>query len=302
MENSNTKQTTTAEPTGAFIRVPDPDRPIYRVFPLWFLEEALRLRHLVLVPPARWEDPYEVVGNAIAVNTRRKDRIEQVIINQELPPVYAQCWSATAESDTLLRAYSRVVKDPHFRRNTCPRDEGVQVRSTPRKLIQALISGTSTTLKGHWFLGSVIYLSEAAVLQEIANAIGQHGLRVFEVPSNRAKLLLLKREAFSHEAEMRAIFVQQDREPNEPIMQVTIDPSEIFEEIVFDPRLETFERRERETIIKSLGFKGVIRDSGLYQGTLLEVGMIESTETTSLSVKDALTTRATASRPCGVKE
>ena len=90
---------------------------------------------MVLVAPRLWEDPFEVIGNGIAVDRPRGDRIEQVIINQSLPPAYAQCWSATPESDTLLRAYSRVIKDPHFGRNICPRDEGVRVRSTPRKLL-----------------------------------------------------------------------------------------------------------------------------------------------------------------------
>lgn len=261
--------------TGQFIRVADSDATIYRIFPLWFLEEALRLRQLVLVQPALWEDPFEVVGNAIAVDTRHGDRIEQIIINQSLPPAFVQCWSATAESDALLRAYSRVVKDPHFRRNTCPRDEGVQVRSSPRKLLHALVSGAPAHRRGHWFVGAVNYLPREKLLQEIANAIGQHGPRVFEIPVNRAKLLLLKRDAFSHEAELRVIFVQQNQEPKEPIFRVPADPSVVFDEISFDPRLETFERRERETIIKKLGFKGTFQESDLYQRTLLQV-VIES--------------------------
>ena len=256
------------------IRVSHPDNPIYRIFPLWFLEEALRLRQLVFVTPSSWEDPFEVVGDAIAVDTRRGDRIEQTIINQSLPPAFAQCWSMTEESDALLRAYSRVVKDPHFRRNTCPRDEGVRVRSTPRKLFQALNEGNPSGQKGHWFLGSVKYLDREGVLQEIANAIGAHGLHVFEVPSNRAKLLLLKRDAFSHEAEVRAIFVQDDAAQRGPILRVPIDPSKVFDDISFDPRLEVFERREREAVVKSLGYTGTISDTGLYQRTLLQVGVL----------------------------
>lgn len=257
--------------TDQFIRVADPDATIYRIFPLWFLDEAFRLRKLVLVQPTLWEDPLEVVGDAIAVDTRRGDQIKQVIINQSLPPAFVQCWSATAESDTLLRAYSRVVKDPHFRRNTCPRDEGVQVRSSPRKLLNSLVSGTPAHRRGHWFVGRVNYFPREKLLQEIANSIGQHGLRVFENPVNRAKLLLMKRDAFSHEAELRVIFVQQNSEPKERLFRVPVDPSAVFDEISFDPRLETFERRERETVIKSLGFKGAFRESDLYQRTLLQV-------------------------------
>ena len=31
-----------------FIRIDHPDEPVFRFYPLWFLEEALRLRQLVL--------------------------------------------------------------------------------------------------------------------------------------------------------------------------------------------------------------------------------------------------------------
>ncbi|MBI1896887.1 MAG: hypothetical protein HYS04_10210 [Acidobacteria bacterium] len=263
------------------IRLADADAPIYRIFPLWFLEEALRLRQLALVAPSKWEDPFEVVGDAIAVDIPRGNRIEQVIINQSLPPAFAQCWSRTVESDSLFRAYSRVVKDPHFRRNICPRDEGVRVRSSHRKLLRAVRSGNPSGLNGQWFVGAVMYLSREALLQEIANAIDRHGLQVFEVPSNRAKLLLLKREAFSHEAEVRVIYVQQNQEPRETSIRVPIEPSAVFDETSFDPRLETFERREREAVIRSLGYEGAITDSDLYQRTLLQVHLVDKDNTGS---------------------
>ena len=126
-----------------FLDIAEPDGPIYRIFPLWFLEEALWLRQLVLVPRASWEDPHEVLEKRIAVSVYNGGVYQrQVMIGEGLPQAFAQCWSATPESDALLRAYSRVVKDTHFQRNTCPRDEGVRVRSTPRKLLQALRVGT----------------------------------------------------------------------------------------------------------------------------------------------------------------
>ena len=51
---------------------------------------------------------------------------------------YAQCRSATGDSDTLLRAYSHVVIDAGSGRNLYPGSEGVLVKSTPRKLLFAL--------------------------------------------------------------------------------------------------------------------------------------------------------------------
>src|ERR1039457_6931520 len=184
-----------------FIRISDWDQPIYRIYPIWFLEEAIRLRQLVLVAPQLWEDPFELVERAIAVDQPVGDRDEQTIINQSLPTLFAQAWSQTANSDTLLRAYSRVVKDPHFKRNIVPRDEGVRVRSTPRKLFAALLNGLPPDFVGDCFIGSVQYWDQEAILQEIANAINTYGPTMFEKPENRAQLLLMKRKAYEHEAE-----------------------------------------------------------------------------------------------------
>ena len=169
-----------------------------------------------------------MIGEPIAVDILHGEHIEQVIINQALPPAFAQCWSATAESDVLLRAYSRVVKDPHFGRNTCPREEGVQVKGSAEEVASRSGSGMPSARRGHWFFGAVDFLPRTALLQEIANAIGQYGFEVFENPASRAKLLLLKRNAFMHESEMRVILVQQEQAPREVRLGVPVDPSPCF--------------------------------------------------------------------------
>ena len=254
-----------------FIRIAHPDEPVYRIFPLWFLEETLRLHQLALISPHLWEDPFEVVGSMIAVNWLEGGRSKQVIINQSLPPVYAQCWSMTTESDTLLRAYSRVVKDPQFRRNICPREEGVRVQSTPRKLLEVLLAGVQSEPEVSCFIGSVQYLEQTELLQQIANAIGFAGLDAFENPANRAKLLLMKREAFAHEAEVRMMAIHHRSGLSDSISWVPIDPNAVFDEITFDPRLETFERMEREISIRNLGYAGPLRGSQLYEPVELQV-------------------------------
>ena len=109
-------------PRMCFIRI-DPDEPIYRVFPLWFFEDALR-RQLFLVPPDMWEDPYEVIVRRLIVEMLRPPYTQNRVSIRAA--MYAQSWSSTQESDPLLRAYSRVVKDSLSQRNTCPRDEGVR--------------------------------------------------------------------------------------------------------------------------------------------------------------------------------
>jgi hypothetical protein len=262
------------------IRIENPDKPVYRIFPLWYLEETIRLHQLVLVSPSLWEDPFEVIGNTIAVNFSNDDQRKQEIINQSLPPVYAQCWSMTSESDTLLRAYSRVVKDPQFRRNICPRDEGVKVRSTPRKLLKPLVAGVPSGPVASCFIGSVWYLERDKLLQAIAKTISKHGLDIFEKNKQKqAELLLMKRAAFLHEAEVRLIaIIHHETTSTNGVFKISIDPNTVFDEITFDPRLETFQRKEREASFRDLGYTGQFGESSLYQKVLLQIIIAKSSE------------------------
>ena len=105
------------------------------------------------------------------------------------------------------------------------------------------------------FVGAVKYLEQNGLLQELANAIGSLGLGVFEHPSNRAKLLLLKRKQFSHEAEVRLIIVGKYPHSSDEIARVEIDPNALFDEMSFDRRLNPAERGEREATMRSLDMK-----------------------------------------------
>jgi hypothetical protein len=257
-----------------FVRLLDPDVPIFRIFPLWCLEDSLRLKRITFVQPRVWDDPFEIIESLIAVN---EPGIGQKIINQNLPPVFAQCWSTTPESDTLLRAYSRVDKDPRFKRNTCPRYEGVQVKSTPRKLLQVLRS-QSLPIAGHAFAGAVQYMDRQQVYRWIHDTIVEHGLEAFQIPQNRAGLLLLKRLAFQHESEVRPLFVCSEV-ANTPFLHVAFDPNEVFDEVRFDPRLKGVEAKERANTIKSLGYRGTIARSDLYDMTMLEIHLNAAAKT-----------------------
>ena len=88
----------------------------------------------------------------------------------------------------------------------------------------------------------------------------------------RAVGLLLKRLAFEHESEVRLICVK-GATSLDPLahMRVSIDPNEVFDEATYEPRLEIFERKEREATALRWGFKGPFRESMLYQQVLLSI-------------------------------
>jgi hypothetical protein len=258
-------------PQSNLLDIRDPDAAIYRIYPLWFFEEALRLRQLVLVSPDAWEDPYEILTSRIMICYERSAPGQQHALGPLLRPAYAQCWSSTQESDTLLRAYSRIVKDPRVGRNTCPRDEGVRVRSTPRKLLEALLAWSPSPAAKSCFIGQVRYGNSDDIQQALTNVLNDHDTDALSDGQLRADLVLLKRSAFQHESEIRLIYIETRDVPVRSMVNVPIDPNHIFEEVTFDPRLAEFERCERETLARKLGYTGRFGQSALYTGQAMLV-------------------------------
>jgi hypothetical protein len=255
------------------IRISDPDQPIYRIFSLWFFEEAIRTKNMILAHSSTWEDPYELLGRSIVIQHQTNDKVSQEVIDAPFLRVFAQCWSATKESDTLLRAYSRVIKDQHVRRNILPREEGVRVSTSARKLLSALEIGTKEEPAGQCYIGTVRYISEDTLAQEVLDIFIKSREHVFDQPDNLVNFALLKRGAFSHEAEVRLIFISDNLDPATKYIRVKIDPNTLFDEVTFDPRLEAFERREREDVIRKLGYIGKIVESNLYQSPNLFISL-----------------------------
>lgn len=240
----------------------DLDRPLYRIFPLWSFEDMLRVRRLVLVPPTYWEDPLEDIPGSIMMQGPNH---HQKGLSGYLNPAFCQCWSFESESDSLLRAYSRVTIDKLHSRNVEPRYEGVQVRTTPRKLAKALLPWAGRVDWGQFYLGRVQYLAFDEATNRVSNILRSIGPYEMGRGLNRAESLLLKRTAFSHEDEVRLIWVcDGQREVREPLT-VNLEPNDFIDEVRFDPRIIAFERNEREDRARALGYKGPFSDSMLYQ-------------------------------------
>ena len=187
-------------------------------------------------------------------------------------PVYAQCWSATKESDTLIRAYSRVVQHKHESRNECPGEEGVTVGSTPRKLLRSLQEWATPDRKNCCFIGRVQYFDRIEIFKSLAGKAFGGQLPKDKISEKQmAELMLLKRDTFEHENEIRLIYVETRDIPPPDRVTCPIEPNEIFDGVSFDPRLATFERMERERSAKELGYEGKFDTSELYLAPLLEI-------------------------------
>lgn len=241
--------------------IADPNTPIFRIFPVWRLQHILQTNRMALVSPKMWDDPFEMMAESIALG--------RIIVGSDkpLPKILAQCWSATKESDALWRVYSRVRKDKTFERNIYPSEEGVRVKSTPAKLLDALSTQITDAV---CYVGAVKYMPQDDLLQEITNVVAAKGPNVFCHPNNRAILQLRKRVFFEHEDEMRALVVWPDGYDFDT-KDILISPNDIFEQITFDPRLSAQEMHEREDSIRNLGYTGEIERSNLYTRVVLSI-------------------------------
>lgn len=244
------------------------DRPLYRIFPLWHFEAMLRVKALALVAPSLWDDPREDLPSSIVME-RPEDHAQKALVSY-LHQARCQCWSFEHESDSLLRAYSRVTIDPIHGRNWDPRNEGVMVRTTPRKLSNALSEWAGRVKWGTFYIGRVDYLAENEVSQKIVNILSEKGPIDFGRAEIRAQSLLLKRKAFSHEDEVRLIWVCHDMRDVDEVMTVNVNPNDFIDEVTFDPRLRRFELLERQQRAKALCYEGAFAESGLYQKTFFQ--------------------------------
>lgn len=253
-----------------YIGIDDPDRPIYRIYPLWYFQSALRLKQLVLVQPQLWSDPYELLPWRCKY-VERKPRYREAMSEPYMRPVYAQCWSATKESDTLISAYSRVVRHKHESRNECPGEEGVTVSSTPRKLLESLQEWATPDRKFCCFVGRVKYSDSVGIHERLGKVFGGQMPQDKISARQMAELMLLKRDAFEHENEVRLIYVETRKIPPSDRVTCQIAPNEVFDSVKFDPRLAIFERNERERSATGLGYTGKFETSSLYTAPLLTI-------------------------------
>jgi hypothetical protein len=247
----------------------DLDLPLYRIFRVEYFEDALRTRsgNLALVPPMRWEDPQEDLAARMQMTA---PDLTSKMLHEYLQPTYAQCWSLDGRSDTLLRAYSRVRRDPVTNLNVEFGSEGVKVQTTPRLIIAALDKFlTSHHADGlQFFVAKVRYVDDPAA--PITKRLQEIGPTKLGGGRERAVSLTYKRRLFEHEQEVRVIAVTP-RGPSEELFLVNIDPNEVFETISFDPRITRFECIKREEIVTGLGYSGKIVSDNAYQGRLIDL-------------------------------
>ncbi|MFO3723809.1 DUF2971 domain-containing protein [Pseudomonas sp. HLMP] len=212
-----------------------------------YLYRIMRFDHAVQVlkgtlffsHPSQWEDPYE---------THVKHSYDHAI--------FAQCWTTASMSDAMWRIYS-----PNFL--------GVRLRTRVGKLTQAMQAYTANNKGFKRRLEKVRYLGQADYKKETVQLESLMTDSDFSSPSLGADLLCIKRSAFEHESEVRAILFNSNAERKEggvlKGIAVDFDGIDLIDSILFDPRApDEICHAMRHYLKEVLKFPGAVRKSKLY--------------------------------------
>lgn len=220
----------------------DLDKPIYRIIDFDRLISILKTGSVELNHPNIWNDPFEDLLNKISFIKEGRS-----FSDPSLSFIYAQCWSYSEENDLLWRVYSK--------------GDGVRIKSTPRKLINSLLESDffkqvndkpkivetipiddETGKIGYeplkedidCYIGNVKYADKESIIYYLQN----------ESYSNRYEAimnsLILKRKPFANEEEVRLLvyhFQGPIFEMCSDRLEFNFDINEVYDEIVFDPRI-----------------------------------------------------------------
>lgn len=227
-----------------YINLPDEmlDTPIYRIMPIHRFLQLLEGKKLTLVRPKKWDDPFENV----LLNSSFQMSDGKTVTIAARDYVYGQCWTLHSETDAMWRIYSH-------------NKDGVRVSTTPRKLLTALETIEPKFHNIKCFIGKVEYICEDQLEEKLRNVY------LFDTNgSGIAESLLYKRVEFAHENEIRLIYSADESSANSDIFEFNVNPNELLDTVLFDPRMEKNLRQAYVLAINAIGCSAKIETSKLY--------------------------------------
>lgn len=221
------------------LRKSELDKPVYRIMPVHRLLECFQKRELVLVPPAKWDDPFE----NMLLDSKIKLASGEIATMSSRDQIYGLCWTLYRETDAMWRIYSADKN-------------GAKVKSTPRKLLRALQSSADSFRHISCFIGRVGYMSQKNLIKKLRD------LDLFDSTGvGMAESLMYKRVEFKHEKEVRLVHAGG----SSAVHAFQIEPEKLFDEVVLDPRMDLELFEAYKAALNSKGFTNPISQSSLYK-------------------------------------
>lgn len=223
----------------------DPDQHIYRIMPEAYVVDLFASRRNVLSRIDNWKDKFE--------NFQLK--LGGVLDGEAFNYTFAndfvgQCWTRDAYSEAMWGIYAKN-----------PAKRYLRIRSTPRKLLSALVDARPQAAQDRCFMGKVIYRSESK-LEAWLHRPKRRPLSGVEFAGS----LLMKRRAFRHEREARLLYLGDAKDQDEDgLYRFPANPHTMITQIMADPNRD---RRnwiaDKKAIAEATGFKGTIKRSKIY--------------------------------------
>lgn len=225
------------------------DEPIYRVVSIKRLFQLFDDKQNVLVKPKLWDDPFEnFIMNSYG--ELEDGRMFSIGFREHF---YGQCWTRTRESDAIWRIYS-------------PNKNGARITTTPRKLLKELYDSSGKFKDLNCFIGKVNYYTTPKLKELLKNKASQW--IIDQSGGGQAQTLLFKRTPFKHENEIRLIYNSQGKSQSD-LHGYPINPIELIDDIVFDPRMKYSEFQEQKQKLRKIGYNKRIVKSNLYKAPQL---------------------------------
>ncbi len=257
------------------------DTPIYRIFKIDRLISTLKEQKLCLVKPRLWDDPFE---NFLLNSTGILDDGTSISFEPIREQYYGQCWSLKEECDGLWRNYTSnsckkcAFEDFKERHGHTP--ISAKVKTTVGKLMDAFYDETNPFHSLCYFMGKVRYCK----IDDMVNYLKDTNV-TDTTNINQVLTLLIKRESFSYEEEVRLVFsrpshnskldlkvIKNPWDYNSNCFKFTIDPNQLFDEIELNPWIKDNECKSITDRIKKY-FSGNVVKSKLYDHPFFNVKM-----------------------------
>lgn len=230
----------------------DENASVFRFVKIDRLFEIFKTKKIVLVKPWKWDDPFENFLSKTIVVNKKKERIGFNLTND----FYGQCWTLRDECDGIWRNYSSI-------------ENGARIETSAIRLLSSIYDLTNNESKLSCFIGKVVYETNTNITNMLSDWISQ--LLTDSTGKEIAKMLLIKREEFSYENEVRLLYSKKESK-NKEIAEFKINPLTLISSIMFSPKINPvdFERHKKE-LIKSGFSENKISKSTLYEPYSIEI-------------------------------
>jgi hypothetical protein len=215
--------------------------------------EMLDNKELVLVKPRKWDDPFEDFLSNTSFIDRKKVRTGFSVTKD----FFGQCWTLREECDGIWRNYASL-------------ETGVRIESKAFALLREIYDITDPVAILSYFIGKVTYTKDENIRTDLCSLIR----RMLGDSSGQeiAKFLLIKREEFIYEREVRLLYSKEDSATID-IVKIKIKPTRMINSILFSPKMNEHDFLKcKERLVRLYGFKSTqISKSHLYDPYTIEI-------------------------------